>query len=814
MIKTSKKIIICAVLFVFSLTFGVFASFSAQAEENETSSELTVIQGASVRLDGTPAIRFQAKVSENLENEVKAGTKKLGMIIVPEDYTEEYTSGDYYDFYTGEGRKYLLFNYEAEHIADAKDAEDNDIRVISGAIRNVLYNNIDRNFTAIAFEETVSTGAKKYSLLNVNRSVAYVSSAAINDSQDNATLVENVKKAAYKSLGVTFDAGNAEKPYVYNETNYAFSELAAADGANLDFSDAFAPKSQADQWWQNDETNSCNANTSFLDKFDVNYAVTGSEATVDEYGEITFTRPAGVTLTVSIGNLVEKSGEYAVKGTKVNTVTSAAGAAITDDDTLTAALTSELATKESVYEMYSYGSPWVSIWDLVKDFEEKRDEYAEDRLADYLTVRMYMPTGMTWNEVVYGNTVNATSGQQYQTSDTTIVADKWVNYAINLNGMFNYSISSESVPQNIIRTLTGANRVDNVNVTYVSAAEISDSPLITGNAAENKYSIVENIDEAEVSEDDRAAVSAELEDKGRLIKLSNPNAWGLYYIQGLNGNWLTQKAKFTATGAYRFLIVRMYFPEGMTWKTPRLGEASSDNYKSTSGTPITAGKWIDVKFDLNPDLYSKISDSNPWIYFRTNSGMNLVDGKNEVYVSEIRYAKDGELLEVYSGDSRQTHLTSATQSVFAVDETVSAALASEIEAKGFITEVKAVTYPAWPTVYIEFPSLSAKETAYAADNTKYKYLIVRMYMPAGHQWKDFKFGGRYNEVAGNYATESTGVWVNKAFNMSDIIAVTPNKLKGRVRLRTGSGAYHAEVGGTDYNIIYISDVYFSDTLPA
>ena len=239
--KNRKLIGVLAVLAV-TATVGAVSTvnlaenvFANATEENSVVLET----GASVRKQGryengaygeaTPAIRFSATVTD-LE-------KDYGMIIVPKSYVEALGENtDYYGGLVGADKTYVLYEYkEASDIGYGVDENGalTATRMIRGAIDQIKFDNINKEFMAIVYEDT---GAEKlYDTVSLSnaRSVAYVSAAALNAGETGDILLTNVKNAGYDLLGVDF----AEEVYTLGETTYeSYEEMAAA----LDYTDAFA----------------------------------------------------------------------------------------------------------------------------------------------------------------------------------------------------------------------------------------------------------------------------------------------------------------------------------------------------------------------------------------------------------------------------------------------------------------------------------------------------------------------------------------------------------------------------------------------
>ena len=266
----------------------------------QTSSSITMVEGAAVRKTGrivngveqeaTPAIRFIANVADK--------TKDYGMIIVPWDYVEKLDvtaeGFDYYDALVGEGKKYLLFKYDEESKIGTYESKDS----IIGSIDQIKLENINREYIAIAYYDGAS--GKEYADVDAMnaRSVAWVSSVALNEGQTGSVLNTNVALAGYQLLGVTY----AESQYVYEGSSYETLEQ-LADVVN--YQDAFAFAQKGVYAKIGDKVDLATDN---LKELEVKWVSTNEDvATVDENGQITALASGKTTVKAYVGTDVENA---------------------------------------------------------------------------------------------------------------------------------------------------------------------------------------------------------------------------------------------------------------------------------------------------------------------------------------------------------------------------------------------------------------------------------------------------------------------------------------------------------------------------
>lgn len=300
----NKKLI--GALALLTVTVAVGATSSLAFAENTvfaTEGNSVVLEtGASVRKQGryengeygevTPAIRFSATVND-LE-------KDYGMIIVPKSYVEALgETDDYYGGLVGADKTYVLYEYtDASDIGYAVDENGNltNTRMIRGALDQIKFDNINKEFMAIVYEDT---GAEKiYDTVNLSnaRSVAYVSAAALNAGETGDILVTNVKNAAYDLLGVDF----VDEVYTLGDQTFdSYEEMAA----ELDYTEAF-------EFAKSRTYTKIGATIPFatenMQKISFNWVSSNTDvATVDENGDFLAKAAGKTTITAYIGASLE-----------------------------------------------------------------------------------------------------------------------------------------------------------------------------------------------------------------------------------------------------------------------------------------------------------------------------------------------------------------------------------------------------------------------------------------------------------------------------------------------------------------------------
>ncbi len=203
-----------------------------------TESRLQMMGGAAVYMGDDesmePAIRFTCMVENSLLDEVNANSNKtLAMMIAPMDFfdtvnTENKTCIDWVNAFADEGKAYILETFDDTNMHEY----DSDTSFYRFNLTKVLYNNMNRRFTAIGvlIDNSGGTPGYKYGTMpdgqtyRTNaRSVAYVSGAALNAhilgdavlSDENASKLNSyINIAVDKANGLAESTDDNSKPTV------------------------------------------------------------------------------------------------------------------------------------------------------------------------------------------------------------------------------------------------------------------------------------------------------------------------------------------------------------------------------------------------------------------------------------------------------------------------------------------------------------------------------------------------------------------------------------------------------------------------
>lgn len=191
-----------------------------QETSAQTTSYFKMVDGASVRtVAENTGIRFMATMSEDVYTQVNNNANKsFGMIIVPEEYLDGCTDGKYVEYLT---ENYITTDEETGEVVNQSgviydlDAYTfKEQTCISGAITNLQYKNLNRDFVGIAFIKTVDGETATYEYAQAQgetydvRNVVYVSSVAYTNPEDYAKAGEVLK--GFVENGVKQSAGLAE----------------------------------------------------------------------------------------------------------------------------------------------------------------------------------------------------------------------------------------------------------------------------------------------------------------------------------------------------------------------------------------------------------------------------------------------------------------------------------------------------------------------------------------------------------------------------------------------------------------------------
>lgn len=162
--------------------------------------------GASVRLDEVTGIRYKAYVPEALREKAEEGEATLGFVIAPTDYFEAakaYRVGNSPDYV--KELKLLSANDAAVSVPllYSIPVQEDGAWIVQGSIGTILYKNLNRSFSAVAF--SLENGTYTYADYDSSneRSASYVASAALND--PNGNYDDEQKDLLWKIVGGGID---------------------------------------------------------------------------------------------------------------------------------------------------------------------------------------------------------------------------------------------------------------------------------------------------------------------------------------------------------------------------------------------------------------------------------------------------------------------------------------------------------------------------------------------------------------------------------------------------------------------------------
>ena len=176
-----KLMATCCALGALSLVAGLGFTARASVSADGVTPTVTLKDGASARLHETEyGIRFTG-VIENYD-----AAYSYGMYVFPADYLDDYTSGSVVEHAQGKlGEGKTLAG------GDCKVYLNGETYQINGALTGLNYNNLNREFVAIAYAKDAG-GNYTYSKVSVARNIVWVAGAAIDD--ETATYNETQTK--------------------------------------------------------------------------------------------------------------------------------------------------------------------------------------------------------------------------------------------------------------------------------------------------------------------------------------------------------------------------------------------------------------------------------------------------------------------------------------------------------------------------------------------------------------------------------------------------------------------------------------------
>ena len=219
------------------------------------------LAGAEIRLEEPYGLRFSIYLNDTVYNEIISGGsfksgKSVGAIIVPYSYVEDYEAYKAANpSYTGQYLEYLTTQKDGKMIHfDDQDINASDIRYkenlglyrLNVVVKNIKYENINRDFVAIGYIKTGSSYEYTKITNAHKRSASYVASAAIDKgiSGDDLEVCKNyVKKGELNKLGVAEEdiaTSDGQFNLVFNGATeykliYPYENGKASQNANMVF---------------------------------------------------------------------------------------------------------------------------------------------------------------------------------------------------------------------------------------------------------------------------------------------------------------------------------------------------------------------------------------------------------------------------------------------------------------------------------------------------------------------------------------------------------------------------------------------------
>lgn len=199
-----KLMATCCALGTLCLAAGLGLSVQANVSADSVAPTVTLKDGASARLHATEyGIRFTGVI----ENYDEGYT--YGMYIFPAEFLDDYTSGSVVEHAQSklEAGKTLAGG-------DCKVYQNGEAYQINGALTGLNYNNLNREFVAIAYAKDGS-GNYAYSDVSVSRNIVWVAGAALDDTtktyNETQTNVLNdfIKLGYYQAVGTEEAAAKA-----------------------------------------------------------------------------------------------------------------------------------------------------------------------------------------------------------------------------------------------------------------------------------------------------------------------------------------------------------------------------------------------------------------------------------------------------------------------------------------------------------------------------------------------------------------------------------------------------------------------------
>lgn len=514
-------------------------------------------------------------------------------------------------------------------------------------------------------------------------------------------------------------------------------------------------------------------------------------------------------------NLYAKLTSKAValsNGSATYVLSSAEDAVIDDAED---AIAAEMEKGNKVVEVRSNSgwSNWPSA--LIDGLDTKAEREAavkafkNDTSNGIVRVRMYMPEGMKWNEVI----IRCGDNTKYDGKTIAVIQEgQWVDYYINIHDMMNALVSGTTLSCDsdiVLRTDSGASFDATLgNVVYVSEVSYHKSMLNVNEATASygKLSAIGSASEALVKDaTTQAALTAELAKTGYVVQYHKPTdaspEWPRFAISQWNNNAVEYAKAYKNDGnTYRFMTVRAYMPSGMKWGKAQF---QANNVIIESSSAVKEGEWVDYTFDL-AKIYDAVNASGSvWnTYFITHSAAST-----DATLGLVTYISKVEFYTQYSYGKRITSASDAAMK----DAATQAALASEIASRGHVEEFSATSM--WISVSdkVIYPSDNSIAMAkkYVEDGYSNRYMVIRMYMPEGMVWSSVGIGKSSGWSAAASETPVAGQWMEYRIDLHEFYTSRATSTESLwLLIKSYSGVVDYVDGTTVY--AYISGIWFED----
>ena len=436
--KSIKKILVTA----FAVCAMFCASFMLITGANKVCAEepintFKMLEGASLRLSkDSHGLRFCALMDKSLADQVAADdTKSFGMLVVPEDILNKFSiTGNYIENLNANG----MANDKLCLIEDLTAYDHSEYGwCVTGAITEIRYGNISRDFVGIGYIKTVTgaEGAVSYEYAQANltaiaRNSAEIASYAYTDLEGDYTAEQKeimeiyIGKATMRALNKTEEEYNsALLTGSVPSVNATLTEEAVTLSVGKTFTNKIVYS-----------VDGKTINVNFPASYD---SSDKSVATVDKYGKVTVKRVGESNITVNTVSekltykvvvetaLLDKSESTSyslAQYNEVSMISKRTGAAVEIPDNKVLDLT---AYPEGVYTVTATNTDGetfvneIDIFDSTKPFEWENGTWADSEYAYKIKYMKHDSTGVT--EAQFTNTNG-------KVSVTTLSTDEDVYY--------------------------------------------------------------------------------------------------------------------------------------------------------------------------------------------------------------------------------------------------------------------------------------------------------------------------------------------------------------------------------------------------